>query len=246
MIIKKSKNNKTISFHGYKGADNYGTTQNREALKYKVSITPQKIDEIIKNAKTTDEGLVNVYKAMASESKNVDEAIRGIDVILRHYLSTAKNRFAEISQIRPYGAKIPYIGVIPDLISKKTGGFINRIQGYTDDLIEDFSKIVDDYFHSSINGMITKYREADNHLKGGIEYLNLIQGENNERAIIKNNLSVKRNALDNKYNQLEANLQSLNKTIFNIANKVIKQQSKNQNKRITVKALIKIISAGHD
>lgn len=93
--------------------------------------------------------------------------------------------------------------------------------------------------------MITKYREADNHLKGGIEYLNLIQGENNERAIIKNNLSVKRNALDNKYNQLEANLQSLNKTIFNIANKVIKQQSKNQNKRITIKALIKIISAGH-
>ena len=131
------------------------------------------------------------------------------------------------------------------MISKKTGGFINRIQGYTDDLIEDFSKIVDDYFHSSINGMITKYREADNHLKGGIEYLNLIQGENNERAIIKNNLSVKRNALDNKYNQLEANLQSLNKTIFNIANKVIKQQSKNQNKRITIKALIKIISAGH-
>lgn len=119
MIIKKSKNNKTISFHGYKGADNYGTPQNREALKYKVSITPQKIDEIIKNAKTTDEGLVNVYKAMASESKNVDEAIRGIDVILRHYLSTAKNRFAEISQKRPYGAKIPYIGVIPDLISKK-------------------------------------------------------------------------------------------------------------------------------
>lgn len=244
-MIRKLENNSNISFKGYKGADNYGTVENREALKYRVKITPQQIDEMVQKAKTTDEGIVRVYNLVNSETKNINEAMRSLDVIVKHYLSTAKHRFEEIGQKRPYGSKIPIFGIIPDAVSKKTGGFINRIQGYTNDLIDDFSKIIDDYFHSSINEMITKYRVADNHLRDGIEFVDTIQGESQNRKIVKESLSNKRKSIDSRYNRLENNLRDLNKTVTDIANNVLKRQAKKQNTRITIKALIKIATAGH-
>lgn len=232
------------NFSGYKGIETYGTEQNQKAMEYKISLTSAKIDEIMRSAKSTDEGLAKVYKLLSSENNNISEAFRGMNVIVKHYLIIANKRKEEILEKRPYGSKIPLIGLIPDYISQKTGGFANRIQGYTNDLIDDFNDIIAVRFHQQLNKMVTDYKAINDHFTKGIEYINEINGENELRQKMYQAAQIKAENNKIKYNSLFKNLTSLRETLTKMGEEIILKQNKNQNTRITIKSAIKLITAG--
>lgn len=234
----------TQNFSGYKGIETYGTERNQKAMEYKISLTPEKIDEIMRTASTTDEGLLKVYKLLSAENNNVSEAFRGMSVIVKHYLTIANKRKEEILEKRPYGSKIPLIGLIPDYFSKRTGGFVTRIQGYTNDLIDDLNEIIKIRFHKQLNKMVTDYKLINDHFTQGIEYINDVKGENSLRQTILKATQIKVDNNKNKYNNLFKNLTSLSETLTKMGNEIILKQNKNQNRRIIIKSVIKIVTAG--
>ena len=239
-----SDNIYTQNFSGYKGIETYGTEKNQKAMEYKILLTTQKIDEIMRSAKSTDEGLLQCYKLLSTEHNNISEAFRGMNVIIKHYLTVANKRKEEIIEKRPYGSKIPLIGLIPDYISQKTGGFANRIQGYTNDLVDDFNDIITVRFHQQLNKMVTDYKSLNDHFTKGIEYINDIKGESDLRQKIYQAAQIKSENNKIKYNSLYKNLTSLRETLTKMGEEIILKQNKNQNTRIMIKSAIKLITAG--
>lgn len=240
----KTQNIKQISFKRYLGPDIYGTQADRDVMKYKIGLTPQKIDTVIKNAKTTDDGMVEAYKLLMKENEHVNKAFRGMDVITKHYLFVYKDRVNEIKKVRPKGAKIPWVGIVPEYIAKVTDGFINRIGGYCNDLIEDFNAVVNQNFHKGLNTIVTDYVKNEKHLREGIEYVNEVKGDSPVRNYVKESLKKQSGNLKDSYGKLELQLNNLAKTLEGMSTQIIKGHKRGQNIRLSIKAVIKIIGAG--
>lgn len=233
-----------VSFKGYRGVDWYGTPENRDDLAYKVKLTPSKIDTIMQGAKTTDEGLVDVYKALSEESNHINKAFMGMGVVTKQYLFVAKDRIAEIAKDKPRGSSIPIVSIIPQTLAKLTGSFIDRITGYTDNLIDDYNQIVEKYFHNSVNHMIEDYVTSSKYLQEGIKYVNMINGKTQLREDLLGSVTKSQGAYIGQYNELNKSLNDLGKTLSSTTDKVLEEQCKRQNKRLIKKAVIKVITAG--
>ncbi len=234
----------TVSFKGYRGVDWYGTQENRDNLAYRVKLTPSKIDTIIQGAKTTDEGLVDVYKALSEESSHINKAFMGMSVVTKQYLFVAKDRITEVAKDKPKGSNIPIISIIPQTLSKITGSFIDRITGYTDNLIDDYNQIVEKHFHNSVNHMIEDYVTSSRYFQEGIKYVNMVDGKTQLRVDLLEKVSQSQDAYVERYNELNKSLKDLGKTLSSTTDKVLEEQCKRQNKRLVKKAVIKVITAG--
>lgn len=247
MIIASGGNISNISnqsFEGYKKLESYGTLNDHEALQYKIKLNPKKIDSIMRKSTSSDKGLVEVYKMFVKEDEAVTKAFSGMNVILKHYIACAMDRNKEILKERPHGSKIPFVGIAFDLIAKGTGGFVERIQKCTKDLIDDYNKIVSVCYNKRLNKIVNDYNKMAKHFLEGMEYMTAVNAKSPTQEKIQRITKIRVKNIENKYDNLSKNLTILNTTLTKVADEVILKQKNGQNKRILVKGLVKIITAG--
>lgn len=241
-INHREKSN--VSFTSYRGLDFYGTPDTREALEYRGEFHPLQIDEIMKQAPSTDAGLVQVYKGLAEEAKHVDLAHRAIGVVAKQYALVAKDRIAEISIVNPKGSKIPLFSIIPQALSKVSGSFRDRLAGYALDLKGDFEEIVERYFNGSISLLTKEYLESNHHTQNGIKYVQMRQGDSPLRDNLLTRLANDRNILVKRYSQLHDGLNDYEKKLIEALTKTLARQNQRQNERLAKKAVRKILLLG--
>lgn len=238
VFVRTQKFSKT-SFAGSTGADRYGTAEDREAINYKIKLTPRKIDHIMKNANTTDEGLIAVHKEMAEEAKHVGKAICGFKVInneftyfskyhmkdlINTYISTPSANSGKQNQANSALEKLfPGLntskpknkGSLSHLASRVSGGK-DRLNESLDALLFDFDEITEKYFRQGVEPIIDDYIGLNKYFKEGIEYVNMRKGDTPFREKLldySNKMDLKCNeACDNIINSLNAQREQLNKT----------------------------------
>jgi len=247
MIIKTQQRlNQTnnINFQAYRGADFYGVPENKDALNYKIKLTPQKIDEIIKNAPNTDEGIFNVYKELSKEGQQVKNAFSGFNVIFRQYMYVAKDRMEEIMNMNPKGSKIPVVGIVSKGAAKITGRFEKRIIKEVGNLNQDFDEIIHKYFHNGINKIITDYMNVNKYFYEGIEYINTIKGESDSRVKLSEYLKNNNSSCFKSYSNLYENLVKSANIINENSAKLIKKQKSKQTRSLLVSGIMKLGTGG--
>lgn len=242
--IKKDKNGSNISFEAYRGGDFYGTEDIRSSFNYKIKLNPEKINEIMKKAPSTDEGLVTVYKALVEESSHINDTFMGISVMNKQYLLMSKDRIGEIAKDYPKGSRTLFVGIAVQAWAKFTNGFMKRITGYTNDLIEDYNQIVDQYFNKGISPMIKDYVEVSQYAQDGIKYVNMRNGDSTLRNDLLEGIKNSQEIYTQRHKELGEGLTALGEHLSNATNKVLEEQAKRQNKRLGKKALIKVITWG--
>ncbi len=240
-IENRVKNTYNPSFTQYYGAEFYGTDRERDALKYRVQLTPEKVDNIFKNASSTDEGISRTIVEMNKEMKGLTDAFSGIDVINSHYRIISMQRFKEIAKERPHGSSIPYVGVAFDYLAKLTGGFLRRVGGYTDDIIEDYNQITKIYFEDSINSMVKDYRTVDDYFRNGIEFVSMRRGGSETIDQVSEALLERRKFVDTTYESLGAGLKGIGEVLEQRAAEIIKAHNKKQNIRMGIKTVRKLL-----
>lgn len=238
----KSKSN--ISFTSYHGVDFYGTLELRDSLAYKVQLTPIKVDKIMKQAETTDEGLVKVYKALVEESTHINKAFSAFSLITQQYLFVAGNRIEDIAKAHPKGSRTPFVGIVAQGWSKLTGAFKDRITSYSENLIDDYNGIADTHFHKGINYMVEDYLKTSKYVQNGIKYVNTRMGHSSLRNELLDRLTKSHEKYFTLYSELGANLKKLGDDLSKATRKSLSNQNKKQNENLAKKVVIKIITLG--
>lgn len=233
----KSQGSKNISFSGYKGADGYGTRTNREALSYRVQLTPEIIKRNMQNASTAEVGVNKNFNLLTNEVNHYSQALAGALSISNDYSNISVARYNEIKEMAPKGSKILFVGVIPQLGSVVTGSFKRKIERYCTELTDDIDDVIHTHIFGNIESIINGYNKAHD-------------------AFVETLPSLNNNTLKNQYlRSLDATGDKLNKNtafvcgLFNqkreisLANKaaVIGIQHKAQATRTGIKTVMNVV-----
>lgn len=244
--FKKSNDLKALnlSFKGYRGSDWYGLQENKDTINYKIQLTPKKIDTIMKQAKTTDDGLFIVYKTLSHEAKPISNAFKSFNVICKQYMAVTERRLQDISKMNPKGSKVPVVSIIPQATSMLSGSFQKKLEKEINDLFQDFHGIVDKCFNKRINQMITDYLNLNIYVKEGIQYVTMLQGESPLRNTLLEKVTNNRDSCINGYTKLGNNLKTLEKKLSSTFSLILEKQIEKQSFRLLKKTAIKLITFG--
>lgn len=235
-----------ISFTAYRGAEFYGTPEVRNDLSYQIQLAPEKINTIMKNSKSTDEGLIAVYKELGEETKHVNKAFSSFDVIRDQYKIIANIRKRELSSSNPKFSKFPGMSIGSQSTSRLTGSFKNKIEKKSFDILEDCSCIIDKYFNNGIRSMLNDYIEINQYVLEGIEYVNMRQGKSNLRDNIHDKISRNQAKAAERYQSLGTSLDNLwdnlNHSYYKMMDKQDTKQSTRLVKKIGRKLVLLILS----
>jgi len=158
----KSQNKSEISFGNLHGAGWYGTQDDRNALSYKVQLTPGQIQENIRNSRTRQAGISTSYSQLSEEAQHVGQAFKSMISIKNEFGRVASSQFKEMAKISPQGSKIPVLGFIPQVLSGITGSFGERLLEYYTDLRGDMDGIIGRYWNDGVHQICSDYWDASN------------------------------------------------------------------------------------
>lgn len=238
------KTNSKLSFTGLLGADKYGSQEDKNQLKYKVQLTPNKIDEIMKEAKTTDEGLLNVYSVLKEDTKNINKAFSCFKAINTQYKIFNKLIMQQIANANPSCSKIPVVNQITLPISNMTGSFQNKITKHMESLLDDFDDINEVNINKGLVPMLNDYNDVSDYFKKGIEYVNFRNGESIFRTSLITNLNNTQEKFINGYHNVTQSLESQAEIFLENANKILERQAERLNERVEKMTIKKIIRWG--
>lgn len=239
-IFIRSQKSKNISFSGYKGANGYGTQANRDALSYRVQLTPEIIKQSIQSASTVEQGIDKNYVLLGNEVKHYSQSLANALSISNDYSNVSVKRYNEIKKMAPKGANIWFIGAIPQWASVITGKFKQRVERNCTELTDDIDDIIHTHIFGNVESIMNGYNKAHDAF---VETLPSLNNENKRRQYIK--------ALDITGDRLNKNT-ALVCGIFNqkreiaLANKaaVISSQHKAQVMRTGVKTVMNVLGGG--
>lgn len=241
--LKQTKQQPT--FTGDFSYKNYGTAYERNQLNYKIELTTDKINEIIYNAKTTDEGLVTVYNMLKKEENHIYEAINSLNVIFKQYRTITKEDLNALVRKNPSGSKIPGIAIIRQVQETVlSDNFKNEILNDIEKLRNNYNEIVDNYYSKNIKNMVIDYIALNDYVTEGIKYTNYMQGTSKTRVTILDKLENNKQKclIQNQKCQLSINKRSEN--YEKLYNKIIQIQDKKQKRRTTKKVILKVVTLG--
>lgn len=157
-----------ICFSGRLGADGYGVQEDRDALKYRLKLTPRRINDIMRDAKSIDEGLLDVFRELKQESRQVDKAFIGFKTINSHFWSVANSTIGHLNEdIKK--------GFVRHLASRAAGGKGN-LESQLYDVGIDFDEIVQTHFNQGLATLANSYEATTQYFQEGIEYVNMRKG----------------------------------------------------------------------
>lgn len=209
-----------ISFKSYLGAEQYGSPKIRENLAYRVQLTPEKINEIMKNAKTTDEGLVAIFKVLAGESKHVDQGFMAFNFINRQYMTVANRRIQTLVDTYVKNENGKPVGTAKHLSSRVTGGK-GRLEDHLKDLLTDFDDINTKYLEGGLNPIIIAYAKVSEYFQEGIDYVNIRKGSSPLRENLLENTKKIIEKYENPYERLFAKIEKQGNYLVNNSNNVL-------------------------
>lgn len=158
-FINDSKN-RNISFTGYRGANGYGTQEERDALSYRVRLTPAIIKRNMQNASSAEEGASKNYKLLINELEHHSEATKAAIGISNDYAYTSLARYSGIKEMAPTGSKIWFVGVLPQWGSVLTGSFKRKVERDCTELTDDINDIIHTHIFGNLEAIINGYNEA--------------------------------------------------------------------------------------
>jgi len=235
--FQKSK----ITFKGYIGVDGYGTPEIKEALSYKIQLTPQKIDTIIENSKTTDEGILLAYNELSEESKHLNKAFNGFKFINTQYKTVAKEKLRQVIQEKPIGSNVPLVRQVTLPISVSIGSFEKKLVNQINSILGDFHEIHDKYIHEGLCPMINDYLNVNKYMQEGIEYVNTIKGDSPVRTKVLENTVKYFEGYYNLYNHLDTGLDNQIEQLFDAGEGIVKNQVGRQQKKVDKMAIRKLL-----
>lgn len=169
-IFMNTKQNKQISFSGCLGIENYGSQEDKDALKYRIQLTPEKIDDIMRTAKSTDDGLIAVHRALSTEAQHVTRAFLGFKAIKKQAFLFAKSRLEGLNEDYVKPGKTKVIGVVTHLGSRITGG-AGRLNQDILYLLTDFENIVEVRFNNGLYDIANDYIKLSQYFQDGVSYV---------------------------------------------------------------------------
>jgi len=211
-----------VSFAGYLGAERYGSQENREALRYRLNLTPERINDIMRSAPSTDEGLLAVYRKLAEESKHVDQAFLGFNAINKQYMFVANEGIKRLFTDYVESARTRVIGSTKHLASRVTGGR-GRLEESLKDIASDFDDINQTYLEQGLNPLVGSYCETNKYFQEGIEYVNMRKGDLNWREKLLEHTKKLLEKYEKPYENLVARLEKQGDLLVNNSNNVIEQ-----------------------
>lgn len=159
-VFIKPQKHKNISFTGYRGANGYGSQADRDALSYRVRLTPEVIRRNLQASPTVQEGVAKNYGLLIVDVNHYSRALGGLLAIGTDYAKTAAHRYKEIKEMAPKGARIWVVGVVPQLASIFTGSFKKQVERYCTELTDDIDAIVNTHVFGNVESMIDRYNQA--------------------------------------------------------------------------------------
>lgn len=217
----------------------YATPEIRESLNYKIKLKEKDIDNIIKNATTTDEGLTAAYNALKTEEQHIKEAMNGLSVVVKHFTIDAKIKMREIVNSNPSGSKIPIIGtlkqyndtVLTDIFKAQLECNIYEIRSTKND-------IKDTYYNKQICTMVNDYCKLNDYLSEGIKYVSYIDKSTPTREKMLQNLETCKDNIIKRNTKLKTSLNNLSKNYESCFNKIMKMQKEKQSYRTIKKTIM--------
>lgn len=158
----KSQNKSKISFGNLHGAGWYGTQADRDALNYKVQLTPEQVKENMRKARTRQAGILTSYSQLSEEAQHVGQAFKSMISIKNEFGRVASSEFKEMAKVSPKGSKIPIVGIVPQITSIFSGSFGDRLYEFYDRLSDDMIEIIGRYWNNGVNPICSDYWSASN------------------------------------------------------------------------------------
>lgn len=233
------------SFTGDFSYKNYGTDYERNHLNYKIQLTADKINEIIYNSKTTDEGIVTVYNMLKKEENHIYDAINSLNVIFKQYKAITKEDINALVRKNPSGSKIPVIAIFRQLEDTViTDNFRNELINDIEKLRDNYNEIVDNYYSDKIKNMVIDYIALNDYVTEGIKYTNYIQGTTPTRMKVLERLENNKQKCLAKNQKCQTNINIRSEKYENLYNKILQIQDKKQKKRTCKKIVMKFVTLG--
>lgn len=141
-----------ISFKAYHGYSWYGTQADKDALKYKLILTPEKISKEIHNIHDIyDAGIMNIkiYKAFIKDTEGVSFAHTAMSNIINKLSKEGTKCIKEASSMgtNTLVQKIPGVNIIAPAIN------VSRATNKISDLYEDIHGIVENFWVSGLKSI---------------------------------------------------------------------------------------------
>lgn len=236
----KTKKNMNVSFTSLLGANGYGAQEDRDALGYKLQLTPPKINNIMQEAKSTDEGLMAVHKMFLEETAHIKQAFLGFKAINQQYLFFSNQIMGEIMNSNPKGAKIPVVNQITLPISNFTGSFQKKIINDLTKLFEDHDEIAEKYVNKGLYPMVNDYSKISTYIQDGIEYVNMRQGNSPIRDKILENVANYQETYEDHYIKLKNAVENQVDRIQQKGFGILENQAERQGERVNKMAIKKL------
>ena len=241
--IKKSSNRP--SFKGIFPYNTYGTPELRDKVEAKINLTKDDIDAIIKNAPSTDEGIVRAYKQLKNEEQKIYKAINSLFLILKHYSISSKEDISELYSANPKGSKIPVIGTVFQYTDTVfSDDFKNQLLTKMLKITAPYEQIIDNYYRNGIKNLAEKYGELNKYLSDGVKYVSYVDGKNQIRQKVLDCLNNCYNRSKEKDKNCAEKINKISSKYENTFNYIMEYQEAKQTKRTIRKTIRKIITLG--
>lgn len=242
-IVDYSKHNKTkISFQAYLGADWYGTKEDKEALNYKIKLTPEKIAQNIQNANSLGDGIVISKKEFSEDGNNFYKALDSFQNIRKQYSDIVKNRLKEIYGKNPKLSKVPYVGLAAQDIQLISGSFMEGVEKDLIDLGEDYV-LVRDKCLVCLDQMFCSHIDSGNALKEAVKGFIDYAGTTEKKVALYNAIVDHQNKNIAMYKTLRPSLDNFGSKLVEGLTNIYNQQIDKQKFR-TIKKTATIIIGG--
>lgn len=164
-LFTKSKNMSQVSFTSIHSVDWYGTQADRDALSYKIKLTPEAISSAY-----TERSVMQNYGKLLEELGHVNNAFIGVMNIRNELMQVLMDRFKEIKRMNPEGSRIPVGGIIPQIGGVFSGEFEKEIRYECDKVIGEHGAVIDKYWNKGMNPICTDYLSASQALQEKVYY----------------------------------------------------------------------------
>jgi len=205
----KSKSS-TVSFKGdfdddlpagfkgiYKGADWYGTQEDRNALKYRIKLTPEVAYKNLEDANNIMEGLAKNYKQYVEETKKVASAFKSYKNINIEYGKVAGERLKELAKGNPAWSKTPIVGVFIQMA--KVNKFVEQTMHSAFHVTNDYVEIIGKHF----DGGVARLHNEHTAMSQGVGLLMAPFLEDAKVNKMAQNLCTLKEQIDGGYEKLE-------------------------------------------
>jgi len=132
----------------YKGADWYGTQEDRNVLRYRIQLTPEVAYKNLEDANNIMEALAKNYKQYVEETKKVASAFKSYKNINIEYGKVAGERLKELAKANPEWSKTPVVGVFVQMA--KSNKFVEQTMHSAFHVTNDYIEIIGKHFDGGV------------------------------------------------------------------------------------------------